>query len=67
MRNVVKLLWYAEIAIKRFTDSEWLAELTITEPYTPRGVCTVPGEGGVNLSSKYGKATLLYSTIAQVR
>ena len=47
----------------RFTISENFAEQTITEPYTLRGVRTVPGEGGVNLPPKCGKATPPYSTV----
>ncbi|WP_418574961.1 hypothetical protein, partial [Hominenteromicrobium sp.] len=34
----------------------------VTEPYTPRGVRTVPGEGGANLSQQCDKAVLPYST-----
>ncbi|WP_162264906.1 hypothetical protein [Anaerotignum propionicum] len=37
-------------------------ERTMTEPYTPRGVRTVPGEGGADLPPKCGKAALPYST-----
>jgi len=35
------------------------------EPYTSRGVRTVPGEGGANLPQKGGKAALPYSTFSQ--
>ena len=38
------------------------AEQTMTEPYTPRGVRTVPGEGDANLLSQDGKAVSPYST-----
>ena len=35
---------------------------TMTEPYTPRGVRTVPGEGDANLLSQDSKAASPYST-----
>ena len=41
-----------------------LSERAVTEPYTPRGVRTVPGEGGANLSQQCDKAVLPYSTIS---
>lgn len=37
-------------------------ERTITEPYTLRGVSTVPEEGGTNLSQQCDKAVLPYFT-----
>ena len=41
-----------------------MSERAVTEPYTPRGVRTVPGEGGANLSQQCDKAVLPYSTIS---
>ena len=40
-----------------------LSERAVTEPYTLRGVRTVPGEGGANLPQQCDKAVLPYSTI----
>ena len=37
-------------------------ERTITEPYTLRGVSTVPEEGGTNLFQQWNKAVLPYFT-----
>ena len=37
-------------------------ERTITEPYTLRGVSTVPEEGGANLFQQWNKAVLPYFT-----
>ncbi len=37
-------------------------ERTITEPYTLRGVSTVPEEGGTNLSQQCDKAVFPYFT-----
>ena len=39
-----------------------LSERAVTEPYTLRGVRTVPGEGGANLPQQCDKAVLPYST-----
>ena len=39
-----------------------MSERAVTEPYTLRGVRTVPGEGGANLSQQCDKAVLPYST-----
>ena len=37
-------------------------EQTMTEPYTLRGVSTVPEEGGTNLFQQWNKAVLPYFT-----
>lgn len=37
-------------------------ERTMTEPYTLRGVSTVPEEGGTNLFQQWNKAVLPYFT-----
>ena len=39
-----------------------MSEQAVTEPYTLRGVRTVPGEGGADLPQQCGKAVLPYST-----
>ena len=60
--NIEKRLWGAGIATAVLLKKWVSSERAITEPYTTRGVRTVPGAGVTNLSQQCDKAVRPYST-----